>query len=295
MRIMNEVLIGLGLSLGIMGCVDAPGPIDTDEGERTATLALNVSMSGGNDVEKMRFEVTRCHTGLKWTETRKLEDMYLPGGIPSFEGEPYDEDSTHLFADQYFLLKAGCYNVKVTPLDKWGRRSDDCFAAHAWGERVYDGETTEVLLISQCQGPARGGLDVIGTLNNPPVIDDLTFDPSKFVTDCEGTKVCVTVSDPDNDPLEIVWKKLSGPHTPTPHIIRTRVNQDGSITQCAKIKPRKKGDLEYAVKVYDRAYDEYGKLTRIESLLAAQGDPNPSRDSIKFPIYSGVTCGHYYP
>ena len=194
----------------MIGCVDDP---ETGTPDRTMGLALSADVLGSTDIAAVRFDVTEVActpgngdsvTGETWTATTDFEDMFLPGGIPTFEDKPYDADSSHMFADRYFLLPAGCYDVLVTPLDQAGADSSDCASAHQDGVEVVDGETTEILLISQCQGPARGGLDVIATINHPPEIDDLTFNPSKFVATCEGTVVCVTASDPDGDPLEWV-------------------------------------------------------------------------------------------
>jgi hypothetical protein len=285
-------------------CSETDGTIDdgpaTADGARTASLALTSdTLDPEMDIAGMKFTVEQvdCATGtpLGYTETKTadFEDLYLPGGIPAFEREPYDEDSQHIFADQAFWLDAGCYDVTAQPLDDSGDPSDDCFAAHKRGIEVHDGKTTEVLLISQCQGPARGMADIIGTINHPPRIDDFTYEPSKFVSTCWGVEFCVTASDPDNDPLEFEWEQLGGP-TPTagPAVSSTTMNPDGSVTQCGTIQPSDKGTYDLKVTVYDLGYDESGDPTRIEELLEAQDsrDDYDSRDDHEFPVHAGVEC-----
>ena len=299
MRYTTSMMVGLGLAM-FGGCADDLEPVSTEPGSATSTsrLALTADLLGGTDVGGMQFEVTETNCDgtavanpQTWEETTDLEDMYLPGGIPLFEGKPYDATSTHIFADQYFLLPAGCYNVAATPLDAMGNVSTDCFAAHQSTVEVLDGLTTEITLISQCQGPARGGLDVIATVNHPPQIDDLTFEPSKFVATCHGTEVCVTASDPNGDPIEIDWAQTSGSGiTSGPTVRNTTVNADGSVTQCANVQTGAMGTYEFEVTVYDLAHDEQGQSARCEDLLSAQGDAHPSRDSIEFPVHAGIDC-----
>lgn len=289
----------IAVSLFASACSETvdDGPETAAEGARTAQLALTADILGDTDIGGMEFTVEEvdCNTGspLGPTEskTTDFEDLYLPGGIPLFERAPYHEDSTHIFADQAFWLDAGCYDVTVQPLDQQGAPSDDCYPAHAWKVQVHDGQTTEILLISQCLGPARGLLDVIGTINHPPEIDDLEYRPSKFVAECHGVEICVTASDPDGDPLEFEWSQASGPALQQPIAVSsTTMNNDGSITQCGTVQPTEKGTYEVDVTVYDLAYDEQQQIARIEDLLTAQGDPHESRDEARVPVHAGVEC-----
>ena len=293
MRITRSLLISLSL-VSIGGCMTDGDVITPD---RTTGLALSADVLGSTDVSGVHFRVTEapCSAGdtvggATWEATTDFEDMYLPGDIPLFEDKPYDAGSSHMFADRYFLLPAGCYDVLVTPLNQTGAASQDCFSAHEDAIEVVDGKTTEITLISQCQGPARGGLDVIATINHPPQIDDITYEPSKFVATCEGAEVCVTASDPDGDPLEWSWAQTNGGPLAGGIVTSTEVHADGSMTQCATLSPNEIGAYEFEVEVFDLAYDDAGELARIEDLLSAQGDPHESRDAIAFPLYQGVDC-----
>lgn len=217
--------------------------------------------------------------------------LYLPNGIPAFDSKPLDPDSEHIFGDHYFLLPEGCYDVSSQPLDADGAPLESCYAAHADKVKVDDGLTTEIMLLSQCLGPGRGGLDVVTTLNHPPVIEDLVFEPSKFVSTCNGIEICVTAVDPDSDPLEFVWEQVSGSQIARgPTVTRTNLNADRSITQCVVLQTGDIGDYELKVTAYDLAFDDGGELVRIEQILAAQGDPAESRDDLQFPVHAGVEC-----
>jgi hypothetical protein len=132
---------------------------------------------------------------------------------------------------------------------------------------------------------------VVTTLNHPPTLEDLTFEPSKFVSTCNGIEVCATAIDPDSDPLEFTWEQTAGTKVARgPAVTSTTLNIDGSVTQCIVLQTGAVGDYEMQVTVYDLAYDADGDLARIEDLLAVQGDPAPSHDDLRLPIHAGIDC-----
>jgi hypothetical protein len=289
------LLIALGT-----GCAETSDDTNGPLGPRTSGLALTSDTLGDTDVGGMRFTVTGCAgtatAGYSETVNKDLEDLYLPGGISTFEDAPYDADSQHLFSDHYFLLAAGCYDVVTQPLKANGQLSQDCFSAHRDNVTVEDGKTREILLINQCLGPANGGLDVIGTINHPPEIRDVEFKDSKFLSSCTGrNEVCVTVFDPDNDPIEIQWGTSQnfnylGNIRPATQSPAQTVNNDGSITYCGEVVTGPRGDYGYTLTAWDLATNSLGQIDRIEDILTQQGDPNLSRDDIEFPIYAGMDC-----
>lgn len=279
-----------------LGC----GTDESDSTEFRQGLVVHSDMQYTDDVGGFSYTVEQvdCATGDLLPDghsdsaTLGRDALYLPNGIPAFESKPFDPESEHIFGDHYFLLPAGCYDVTSQPLKADSdEASDVCWAGHARNVEVKDGLTTEITLISQCQGPGRGGLDVVTTLNHPPTIEDLVFEPSKFVSTCNGIEICVTGIDPDGDPLEFDWKQVSGSQIARgPAVTSTTVNADGSVTQCVVLQTGAVGDYELNVTAYDLAYDEEGEMVRIEDLLAAQGDEAASRDELRFPIHAGVEC-----
>src|SRR5690554_1456209 len=246
----------------------------------TATLALSIDVLADTDLGGVRFTVTEvdCLSGAPVlpahveTADVDLADMFIPGGNGTFEDAPYDANSEHLFADQYFDLAPGCYDVLVEPLQADGSLSEDCWSAHRDAVPVFAGSTTEILLIMQCRGEERGGLDTIASVNHPPQIDDLQFEDSKF-TCTERTRVCVTVSDPDSDPVDVTWDIEPGAHIVSSSI---ETNAAGETVACATIYSQEPGSYQVAATVYDLGYDANGNLVPIEDLLVAQGDPHPS-------------------
>ena len=304
-KLLATALLAVGL-IGVTACANT----DTDTGDGdpgdqdpygTAGLALSSDFLADTDIEAMRFGIQRvdCESGesMDFTDTRTtdLSDVQLPGGIPSFEGEPYSGDSQHIIADQFFLVDAGCYDVTTTPLQADEQPSDDCSPATEERVAVEDSATTEILLVNQCKGASRGGLDVIGSVNHPPEVDNLEFTTSKFLSSCEAqNEVCLTVSDADDDPVEVEWSAAgSGTFTGDISPVQPAQQQpDGTWESCARLATNRPGDYTFRATVYDLD----GSGERIESILANQDDPadapkaTSSNDVLNFPVYSGVAC-----
>jgi hypothetical protein len=134
----------------------------------------------------------------------------LPAGI--IQGA----STEHRFADAYFVLDPGLYDVTVLPmmadLANPGQilPSQECTPAQAKQLLVSEGSTTETALVVKCAGTGSGGLDVIVTVNHAPRILDLNFQPSKFVAACEKLVAVLTTEDPDKDNLVYDWS-IQGP------------------------------------------------------------------------------------
>ncbi len=248
-------------------------------------LALTFDTLDDTDVAGFSFTATEvdCATGAPidpanvYTAVEDLEDMYLPGTDGMFADAPLDANSQHLFSDHFFALPVGCYDVVVQPITEDGEPSEDCLQATDNNVEVLDGETTEILLISQCLGdPSIGGLDVIAVLNHPPTLTAVTYDPSKFICEHETT-ICVTATDVDNDPIVIV------PSGDDWTLVSQTDGEDG--TSCFTFSFPEPGDYNVTFTAYDMGYNADGTLVSIEDLLIAQGDPAPSNDAITVPVH----------
>ncbi|MFU8803878.1 MAG: hypothetical protein ACNA8W_08735 [Bradymonadaceae bacterium] len=273
-------LIGLG-GCGLSTTDSEPG---TSEEETSSTgLALSVDYLGGSDVAGFHYLVKTCGGKVVMVDKRKdLEDLILPGMIPAFENEPFDAHSKHLFSDHFMVLPAGCYDVKVQPMTKNHEKSGDCSAAKAFGVEVLDGLTTEILLVSQCKGAERGGLDVIAALNHPPVLKTVKHDPSKFVFECEETVVCATAYDPDNDLLEFDWKRMDDDYIHAFEVLEPRITQGKYVTECIRFVALWPGSYDIKVTVYDLFYDkDADDYVRAEDYLEKD-----SHASLIFPIHT---------
>jgi hypothetical protein len=296
--LLSSLITCLTLSVGCTSDLDTgpSEPASSSEGAETARLELTTDVLADTDLGGVRYTVTQvdCNTGDPivpgYTESVDVDlaDMYIPGGNGTFEDTPYDADSQHLFADQYFDLAPGCYDVLVEPLQANGDLSRDCWSAHRNAVEVFASSTTELLLIMQCRGEDNGGLDVIATANHPPRIDDLQFEPSKFTCE-ERTRVCLTISDPDSDPLDVAWNVGPGAQVTA---TSQQTGDDGQIVACATIQSSTPGSYDVTATVFDLGYNANGDLVAIEELLIAQGDPHPSRATLSFPIHmiSGEDC-----
>lgn len=278
---------------------DAPGD-DSDE----SGVALTVDTKGGTDVAGFKFLISECGGGVVKSELKDLEDLVMPGMIPEFDNDPFDSDSEHLFADYYTMLAEGCYDIHVQPVTKESTKADytnsqDCSAAEATNVEIKKDKTAEILLVSQCDGPDKGGLDVVAGLNHAPVLKKIEFE--KFNQECDEVKICATGYDPDGDPIEFDWKQVAGPDLIEDIYVKEdkRAICDGQcsydddddyidggddkVTQCANLRLGEAGDYEFKVSLFDLYWDG-DELSRFED----------SKASLKFPVYavenSEITC-----
>jgi cysteine-rich repeat protein len=198
--------------------------------------------------------IPSAHVPLSGTQT-------LPGNLEAFKDKPFVVGSEHGFADHFFSLDAGCYDVTATP---YGPGAKNCSSATLAGVEVQSGLTTEKMLVSQCLGVDLGALDVVAALNHDPSLDRVYFPNSKFSC-AEPTEICVEVSDPDSDPLAVeVTFAADVPCSATAFA-------DTVNGLCSTITCTAPGTYAPTVTVYDLAYTMVGDLVRIEDLLADFG------------------------
>jgi hypothetical protein len=254
---------------------------------------LSCDYLAGTDVVGFHFEVERvaCEVGddfapYSLTENVDLVDGIFPGMIGFVEEAPFDAESKHTGADLFPSLEPGCYEVMAAPAssvdaDGW-TPSADCTVATSDAVEVFSGETTEILLLSQCVGEETGAMDTLVLLNHPPVIE-VSID-EKFNYECEAVNVCVTYYDPDDDPMDVVWENLTS--TPefslTPGDAEVIGFDDGHRIweQCAEIVTRYTTSYDFSVTVYDQGY-EGGVLTYIEDIIGEE-----SHSDLVFPIHT---------
>lgn len=290
-RFISASLTALLVASALTACADQGSTPAEELARETGRMALTVDILDDTDVAGMQYTITGvdCETGEPLEPpyvvetTKDLEDLLLPGANQDLAQQPFDAGSGHLFADSFFWLPEGCYDVVAQPVNAAGEPSQDCAAASQDGVPVFDGQTTEILLINQCENDAYGGLDVIAALNHAPQISDIVYEPSKFT--CEDqTKICVTVTDPDSDPLTAEWRPLS--EDVFVAFIDATSNDDGSVTHCATLEVPGPGDYQIGFTVYDMGYGADGAPVRIEDLLAQQGQDLLSRDAAVLPIHA---------
>jgi streptogramin lyase len=193
----------------LAGGTACDGKGDPDQGA-IGRLAAALKTSGPtHDVAGVSFVVVQagqtCDDEPIAKTTASLEEEPLPKhALPAGAGK------AHPFADGLFVLPPGAYKVCATPSKKDGKPSDRCARAET-DASVMAEATTEVLLVSQCQGDPTGALDAIAALNTPPRITNLKIKDSKFITQCEKAAISVEAMDPNGDALSYAWEIVKAP------------------------------------------------------------------------------------
>jgi hypothetical protein len=275
----------------LVGCVTPTEPSDRDGilvGSTGLALGMAVNTGDGTDVSSIEYKIDRvaCFDGeefepLSRTVNARVEPATLP---PEFEGSPLDTSSSHPFADHFEVVPAGCYDIKATPLTSQNAPSEECAAAIAQDIAVDDGMTTEVFMISQFKGAEVGAVDSVVAFNKPPLLVNLTYQPSKFTSTGTLTTVCATAVDPNNDPIDFEWDLEDGGSCVGPNVSSATMDGD-KVTECVQITPNASGSYWFEVRMYDLLTGEDGKPQRIEAWLTEHGYPNESHDSLRFPLY----------
>ena len=276
----------LGLALICAGAVAVSGcGLDTspspEETETRTGIALTLDVGTMAGVDALRFDIETCAGEEVVTEELSLAEL-------DFDEEmDLDLEGTTIFADYFATLEAGCYDVELVPLDEDGGVVDYCSVATAEEVEVEAGETTEIVMVSQCGGDNQGGLDVLGVLNFAPAITMIEFEPSKIVG-CESVEVCTTAIDSDRDALEFEWTQLDGP-TPQegPEVVASD-EDNGVHTECIEMTPGYTGSYIFEVAVYDLMEDEDGELVRVDDLVNEIDEDLQSSASLAFPVH--VSC-----
>lgn len=280
-RFTSTWILTLATVAAAIACDTAAEQVDNIPGQ--SGISMQALVSDDTDVEGIQFDVTpvNCDDGtVGGPTTSTIEpidpDQTIPGNLEDLQNSPLDEDSSHLFADSFQVLSAGCYDVVATPVDDDGDASNDCARAFKNGVKVNEGETTEIFLINQCEGEDPGALDVIAALNHEPVLEDVNFSDSKF--SCGSpTEICAVASDPDNDPVELVLLSEDCDVSP--------VGESAPGSQCWELTCSTLGTHDLSVVVYDLLHGTSSDPQRIEDWLTEEGYPNQSHAELSFHAY----------
>ncbi len=170
----------------VLSCSERP----EGDSEALGTMGLNLAVPPMElDVVAVRFEVTNAD-GESQAKIVPLESERLPEAVdPDLAG--------HLFADWFVVLNPGSYRVAATPLRSMdpAEPSENCGPVADEGVQVMPTVTTELILVSVCQREASGALDTVLVFDETPFIEELVFDPSKFVCTGEATTMTLTAGD----------------------------------------------------------------------------------------------------
>jgi hypothetical protein len=195
----------LGLAVFMLGCGSQPG--DDPEGASGSMRAAIELGPTTHDVTAVRFDLVpadgECDAPALASHTVALEAEVAAAAADSGTEQ-------HHFASSLFTAAPGDYRVCATPLREDAAPSDVCAPASDLITIVAE-QTSEAMLVSQCEGAAGGGVDVTVSLNDPPRITDVTVTDSTYVTVCESAHIAVAAEDPNGDALSYGWSVVSGP------------------------------------------------------------------------------------
>ena len=134
-----------------------------------------------------------------------------------------------------------------------------------------------------------GELEVIAALNHPPHLIDFEHHPNKFVGCPAQVTLCATAIDPDGDPMEFYWEKISGLSLKSGPVVVSETETDGAVTQCVEIVFQKvPTDYQFKVTVFDLFFQN-GEEIRAEDWFLDNGyGVVKSRAELTVPVY--VMC-----
>jgi hypothetical protein len=215
-------------------CVDEPP--GSGESGSAGRLSATLSAGSAHDVSAVRFRIVSA--AQTCTDTPLLErTVPFRPELRSGDIDSPDASGTHPFANALLVLEEGDYRICAQPLQTDSTPSADCGPAETTAN-VFPKVTTEVTLIAQCKGDAKGAIGITTILNDPPHIDDLTIEPS-YLTSCDKARLTVTATDPNGDALAYTWQLTRG---------------DGLLSpsqNIATFEPAAAGDYEVHISVRD--------------------------------------------
>ncbi len=286
-------LVGLSCALAVPSCEGEkrgePGEFVSGQ----AGAALSVQIPAGTDVTGFKITVTRtsCHGEAFAPHTEIVQTGLLDLDL---KNKLAADGSLHPFGDTFLPLSAGCYDVLSLPVQSDGSTSEMCSLAGQDKVPVLDGQATEIVLISQCDGQTDlGAADVISLVNSPPQLTSAGYPQGKLVSYCDPQTVCATFDDPDGDPIDMDWLQISGIPLLAMTVQPATTAADGSVTQCVQIQHAGVGMVLLQVTAYDLMQNPYAPgLIRFEDFYAISGISGTSHDTMVLQAYglSSPTC-----
>ena len=174
-RIHTAVVLAVALgALATVGCPDDDNP---------QFGLLSVSAQGMSEgVVGISYEVV-CEDGTTASAYVPLEEEGLPPFI--------DEDLAGAsFADFLTTLPAGDCTVTATAMIDPDTPAPGCEPVSE-DVTIVAGETTEVVMVIVCDPSETGALDAVVVVTDGVHIIDITYDDSKFITQCEEVTITI--------------------------------------------------------------------------------------------------------
>lgn len=255
-----------------------------DEDFQTSNMSLVVTASASSDVTHIHFKVSECGGDVVAENLSRLSP--LTSNDLLWDDIILDETSSHSFSSFKIRLTEGCYDVQARPVRANGEASSICQEALVGDVLVANNSASEVLLVLVCAIEAQGSIDVKALFNYPPVVAQISYEPSMFLACGETAQVCVSALDMDNDLMEIVWSQVSGKNAPF------QVTYSGQmfslLTECIEVELSSEGVYVFSATVYD-LFDG----GRIETWIQNNHDPTEtSHHRYEFELVVSCSLSH---
>ncbi len=194
-RMRHAVWVGVIACLGLFGC-----PPDGGAGP-FGLLHVQTSGLTSADVNGILYEL-ECDDGTSMSEYVPVAPQGLPEEIdPALAGQP--------FADWFQLLPVTTCVVTATAMSDPGTAVEGCSVA-SQEVTIPQDETIEIVLVIECEADPTGALDVVVVVQDGISLVDASFDPAKFVVQCQAVTFTVTVAGGDGE-YDYTWEVVDAP------------------------------------------------------------------------------------
>lgn len=249
------------LLLAASGCstddIQAPLSNDNNDGQRISNFQGHFEASGSLE--------TACGTvaGIAMTASGPgASTVECDADFMSFDPANGTTEYDHV-ADCSFVVKPGLWEVdSLGAIDEYGNDLACCTSVLPPPVNVGALQTTEVQGAITCEVDQNGALDVIVTINVPPVIVDLTYTPSKFGATCEAILLHVDAQDADGGLITYTWAVTDSPPLADYELVTNGAD--------ASFATKTIGDYELTV----TATDDEGASTYLEFPIHIVDDTN---------------------
>jgi alpha-tubulin suppressor-like RCC1 family protein len=249
MGAIGRTLLFAALGLVSMACSRYEASKKGSEAAGFGRLSAAISVLPSHDIDRFQFKVlepdAQCTDRTANEVIIRLETKNAP---PSALGD--GAGASHPFASNLFILQPGEYLLCAAPLRADGTPSRECSPASA-KETVFEGVTTEAVLVSNCTVEGSGGVDPVVIVNDPPHMDGLIIKPGTFITAHQSVTITLSARDVDADAIHFDAAVASSPPGATFHL--------GVAGSWIQFVPNREG--EYQIKI--SATDAFGASASI--------------------------------
>lgn len=251
--------------------------------QRDAGLSVAAGAAAGERADAMKLELFACG------KRQPAERVHVPfeaanlGEFASFGDLPVEVGADHSFADISWKLDEGCYYVTAQPVDRFGEPIENCSTVRTPSTFLDPGQRQRFALVSSCDVPGEGAVEIAGQPNHPPRVADIRIERHGADNVCDTVEICATARDRDGDVMAMHWsvsaERGNALHLPAPQ----RTEGHGQLTECVEITPGK-GKWRFEVTVRDQLEDGRRYITYEDAYLVNYGLVAHSRDTRTFPI-----------